>query len=64
MLESRCTEFYLRLDGWMTCDFMSFSTVFQSYQDNERLIMKGRCTVEKISYPVGLELMTARSIGH
>ena len=25
----------------MTCEFMSFSTVFQSYQDDERLIMKG-----------------------
>ena len=23
--------------GWMTCDFTSFSTVFQSYQDEERL---------------------------
>ena len=30
-----------RIDGWMTCDFTSFSTVFQSYQDDERLIMKG-----------------------
>ena len=29
------------LDGWMTCDFTSFSTVFQSYQVNGRLIMKG-----------------------
>ena len=28
------------MDGWMTCDFMSFSTVFQSYQDDGRLIMK------------------------
>ena len=28
-------------DGWMICDFMSFSTVFQSYQDNGRMIMKG-----------------------
>ena len=28
--------------GWMTCDFfMSFPTVFQSYQDDGRLIMKG-----------------------
>ena len=29
--------------GWdgMTCNFMSFSTVFQSYQDDGRLIMKG-----------------------
>ena len=27
--------------GWMmTCDFASFSTVFQSYQDDGRLIMK------------------------
>ena len=30
-----------RMAGWITCDFASFSTVFQSYQDNERLIMKG-----------------------
>ena len=29
------------IDGWMTCDFMFFSTVFQSYQDDERLMMKG-----------------------
>ena len=29
------------LGGWMTCDFTSFSTVFQSYQDDGRLIMKG-----------------------
>ena len=25
----------------MTCDFMFFSTVFQSYQDDGRLVMKG-----------------------
>ena len=25
----------------MSCDFTSFSTVFQSYQDDWRLIMKG-----------------------
>ena len=30
-----------KMDGWMTCDFTSFSAVFQSYQDDERLIMKG-----------------------
>ena len=29
------------VDGWVTCDFTSFSIVFQSYQDDERLIMKG-----------------------
>ena len=28
-------------DGWIICDFTSFLTVFQSYQDSERLIMKG-----------------------
>ena len=28
------------VDVWMTCDFTSLSTVFQSYQDDERLIMK------------------------
>ena len=28
-------------DGWMIYDFTSFSTVFQSYQDDDRLIMKG-----------------------
>ena len=29
------------MDGWIICDFRSFSTVFQSYQDDGRLIMKG-----------------------
>ena len=29
------------IDGWMTCDFTSFFTVFQSYQDDVRMIMKG-----------------------
>ena len=33
---------FQRMDGWMTCDFTSFSTVFQSYQDDGRMIMK-RC---------------------
>ena len=28
-------------DGWMICDFTSFSTVFQSYQDDGRMITKG-----------------------
>ena len=29
------------VDGWMTCDFTSFLTVFQSYQDDVWMIMKG-----------------------
>ena len=32
---------FAMMDGWMTCSFTSFSTVFQSYQDDGRLIMKG-----------------------
>ena len=28
-------------DGWMTCDFTSSSTVFQSYQDDGRVKMTG-----------------------
>ena len=52
----------------MTCDFTSFSTAFQLYQDNEMLIMKG-CVqwnhglVEKITPRAGLELGTERSLG-
>ena len=47
---------------------MSFSTVFQSYQEDGWMIMKG-CVqwnafyVEKISSHAGLHLATARSIG-
>ena len=31
----------LSMDGQVTCNFMSFSTVFQSYQENRPVIMKG-----------------------
>ena len=50
----------------MTCDFMSFSTVFQSSQDDERL--KG-CVQWNPIYSqedllgVGLKVGTARSVG-
>ena len=30
-----------KMDGWLTCDCTSYSTIFQSYQDDGRLIMKG-----------------------
>ena len=45
----------------MTCDFTSFLTVFQSYLDDVRMIMKAVCnetsfTVEKISPRVRIEL--------
>ena len=45
----------------MTCDFTSFLTVFQSYQDDVWMIMKAVCngtpfTVEKVSPPAGIEL--------
>ena len=40
-------------NGWMICDFTYFSTAFQSYQDDVRMIIKAVCngtpfTVEKI----------------
>ena len=38
-LLSRC---YGPMDGWVTCDFTSFSTVLQSYQVDRWMIMKGR----------------------
>ena len=55
------------MDGWMTCDCTSLSTVFQSYRDDVRMIMEGcmhwnMYTVEKISPQVGLEAATARSV--
>ena len=49
-----------RIDGWMDCNFASFSTVFQPYQDDGRMIVKGCMqwnpfTVEKVSPRAGLE---------
>ena len=32
------------MDGWKSCNFMSFSTIFQSYQEDEMFIMK--CCVQ------------------
>ena len=40
MSDNEC-DYYLKMDGRMIWNFTSFSTVFQSYQDDERLIMKG-----------------------
>ena len=37
------------MNGWMACDFTSFSTIFQSYQDDVRVIMKG-CVQENLVY--------------
>ena len=42
------------MGGWMTCNFTSFSIMFQSYQSDGRMIIKGCVqgtpfTVEKIS---------------
>ena len=44
------------MDGWMTCDFTSLLTVFQSYQDDVWKIMKGCVHDEKISPRVRIEL--------
>ena len=35
----RLNDTHNHLGGWMTCDFTSCSTVFQSYIDDERVIM-------------------------
>ena len=35
------SSFQILMDGWMTCVCTSFSIIFQSYQGDERLIMKG-----------------------
>ena len=48
------------MDGWMTCDFTFFSNVFQSYQNDERVIMKAVSngtlfTVRKISTSIGTQ---------
>ena len=34
-------SFIQMVNGWTTCNLMSFSTIFQSYRDNGRVIMKG-----------------------
>ena len=49
------------MDGWMTCDFMSFLTVFQSYQDdvlddNERLCAVELCLRLRRFHRVRIEL--------
>ena len=57
------------MDGWMTCDFTSCSTVFQYYQDNGRLIMKG-CVQWNSFYSgedfasSGDQTWSTRSVGH
>ena len=52
------------MDGWMSCDFASFATVFQSYQDDGWVIMKGCVQRLKIfPPPAGLEPKTAKSVG-
>ena len=39
---SRLTDFVLRImNGWLICDLGSFLTVFQSYQADGWMIMKG-----------------------
>ena len=38
----------------MTCHFTSFLTVFQSYQDDERLIMKGGTRLRRFRLGRGL----------
>ena len=49
-------------EGWTTCDFMPFSTVFQSYQDYKKLRAKESCLwLKKFLPPEGLKPGTVRS---
>ena len=60
------TKFREGCDKWMTCDFKSFSTVFPTYQDNDRVIMidLDRCLrVKSFLLPVGIQLGTTTSAG-
>ena len=61
---------YIPITRWITCNFTSFSTVFQSYQDDGWMIMKIKLSAMESrlrstrSLPqVGLKLTTARSVG-
>ena len=52
----------------MTCDFISFSTVFQSYQVDGQVVMKGYVqwepfVIQRFLLPSGLEPRTAFSVG-
>ena len=57
-----------KMDGCMTCKFTSFSTVLQSYEDNEWMIMKG-CVQWNPVYGLedftssGIKPRSARSVG-
>ena len=56
------------LDGWIMCNFTSSSTVFQSYQDSGRVIMKGLVQwnpliVEKTSTSSIIQICTASLAG-
>ena len=44
----------IAINGWVTCDFTSVSTVFQSYQ--EAVCNGTPFTVEQISLRAGIEL--------
>ena len=61
-------------DGWMTCNFTSFLTVFQSHQDDGPVIMKGYMQLDPVYngkdlclkrslIQAGLEPRTTRSVG-
>ena len=58
----------VKMDGSRTSDFTSFSTVFQSYQDDGRMTMalcamEFRLRLKQSSTQTGLDLTIARSVG-
>ena len=50
-----------QIDGWLTCNFKSFSTVLQSYQADGQMIMKGYVQWNPIYGREGFALRGART---
>ena len=49
--------------GWMNCDLKSFSTIFLSYRDDGRVIMKGSMYANK-DKGIDQELIQANPMSH
>ena len=55
MLSGAQVPLCILIDGWMTCDFLSFLIVFQSYQDDGMVTGK-LCAMKSIYSPKDFHL--------
>ena len=46
-------------DGWMSCEFTSFSTVVQSYHEDGLVMVKGLCN--KTPFPIEKRLISSET---